>query len=110
MLALAFDGITSLSVKPIRMITILGFFISFLSFVGIIWIFIGALLGATLPGWASTTYLFCLMGGIKLLSLGVIGEYVGKIYLETKKRPRYIISNRTEQGNGERMQTECDER
>lgn len=50
------------------------------------------------------------MGGIKLLSLGVIGEYVGKIYLETKKRPRYIISNRTEQGNGERMQTECDER
>ena len=95
MLSLAFDGITSLSVKPIRMITALGFLISFLSFIGIIWAFVGAIVGSTHPGWASTTCLVCFMGGIQLLCLGVIGEYVGKIYLEVKHRPRYIISERT---------------
>lgn len=95
MLALAFDGITSLSVKPIRMITILGFFMAFLSFIGIIWIAIGAMIGSTVAGWASTTCLVCLVGGIQLVGIGVIGEYIGKIYLEVKQRPRYIISNRT---------------
>lgn len=95
MLALAFDGITSLSVKPIRMITTLGFLMAFLSFIGIIWIVAGTIMGSTVEGWASTTCLVCLVGGIQLVSIGVIGEYIGKIYLEVKRRPRYIISDRT---------------
>ena len=95
MLALAFDGITSLSVKPIRMITTAGILIAFLSFIGVIWAVVGALLGKTVSGWASTVCIVCFMGGIQLLCLGVIGEYVGKIYMESKHRPRYIISERT---------------
>ena len=95
MLALAFDGITSLSVKPIRMITTAGVLIAFLSFIGVIWAVVGALLGRTVSGWASTVCIVCFMGGIQLLCLGVIGEYVGKIYMESKHRPRYIISERT---------------
>ncbi|MDD5803181.1 MAG: glycosyltransferase family 2 protein [Clostridia bacterium] len=95
MLALAFDGITSLSIKPIRMITTAGILIAFLSFIGVIWAVIGAFRGDTVSGWASTVCIVCFMGGIQLLCLGVIGEYIGKIYLETKHRPRYIISERT---------------
>ena len=95
MLALAFDGITSLSIKPIRMITIAGIFIAFLSFIGVIWAVVGEFMGNTVSGWASTVCIVCFMGGIQLLCLGVIGEYIGKIYLETKQRPRYIISERT---------------
>lgn len=95
MLMLAFDGITSLSVKPIRIITGLGLFVAALSFVGIIWAVVESLVGGTVSGWASTTCILCFLGGIQLLSLGVIGEYIGKIYLETKARPRYIISERT---------------
>lgn len=96
MLALAIDGITSLSIKPIHIITTLGFIIAMISFIGIIWVVIGTLLGNTVAGWASTTCIVCLVSGIQLISLGVIGEYIGKIYLETKHRPRYIISERTE--------------
>lgn len=96
MLALAIDGITSLSIKPIHIITTLGFIIAMISFIGIIWVVIGTLLGNTVAGWASTTCIICLVSGIQLISLGVIGEYIGKIYLETKHRPRYIISERTE--------------
>jgi glycosyltransferase involved in cell wall biosynthesis len=96
MLALAFDGITSLSVKPIRMITAFGIFVALLSFVGILWSVIVALLGKSVVGWASVTCILCFLGGVQLVSLGVIGEYVGKIYLETKKRPRFIISERTD--------------
>ena len=95
MLALAFDGITSLSVKPIRSITGLGLIFSVLSFVGVLWAVIASILGRTVVGWASTMCIVCFMGGIQLLCLGVIGEYIGKIYLETKARPRYIISERT---------------
>lgn len=95
MLSLAFDGITSLSIKPIRMITVLGILIAILSFIGVVWAVIGALMGNTVAGWASTVCIVCFMGGIQLLCLGVIGEYIGKIYLETKARPRYIISERT---------------
>ncbi|MCC8357821.1 MAG: glycosyltransferase family 2 protein [Oscillospiraceae bacterium] len=95
MLALAFDGITSLSIKPIRMITALGLVIAVLSFIGVIWAVVSSLVGNTVAGWASTVCIVCLMGGIQLLCLGVIGEYIGKIYLETKARPRYIISERT---------------
>lgn len=98
MLALAFDGITSLSVKPIRLITGFGALVSLLSFIGVIWAIVGALLGSTVAGWASTTCIVCFMGGIQMLSLGVIGEYVGKIYMETKARPRYIIGETTFEG------------
>lgn len=95
MLALAFDGITSLSVKPIRMITGFGVTVSILSFVGVLWALISQLTGSTVSGWASTMCVICFMGGVQLVCLGVIGEYVGKIYMETKHRPRYIISERT---------------
>ena len=95
MLALAFDGITSLSVKPIRLITGFGALVSVISFIGVIWAVIQAILGSTVAGWASTTSIVCFMGGIQLLCLGVIGEYIGKIYLETKQRPRFIISETT---------------
>ena len=95
MLALAFDGITSLSVKPIRFITGLGLIFSVLSFVGVLWAVVASILGRTVVGWASTMCIVCFMGGIQLLCLGVIGEYIGKIYMETKARPRYIISERT---------------
>lgn len=95
MLMLAFDGITSLSVKPIRLITGLGLFVAVLSFLGILWAVVESLIGGTVSGWASTTCILCFLGGIQLLSLGVIGEYIGKIYLETKARPRYILSERT---------------
>lgn len=92
MLALAIDGITSLSIKPIRLIAGFGLIVSMISFIGIIWAFVAYLTGNVVPGWASTTSMICFMGGIQLLSLGIIGEYIGKIYLEVKARPRYIIS------------------
>lgn len=95
MLALAFDGITSLSIKPIRLITGLGIMISLLSFLLILYVFISFFTGHSVPGWSSTLVVVCFIGGIQLISLGVIGEYIGKIYLETKARPRYIISDRT---------------
>ncbi len=95
MLGLAVDGITSLSVKPIRMISALGFAVSILSFLMIVWIVARFLAGATVQGWASTCAIVCFVCGIQLICTGVIGEYIGKIYLETKERPRYIISDRT---------------
>ena len=97
MLKLAFDGITSLSVKPIRLITVTGLIISFLSVIGIIWALITALTGHAVAGWASTACIVCFIGGMQALFLGVIGEYIGKIYLEVKARPRYIISERTDE-------------
>lgn len=95
MLALAFDGITSLSVKPIRLITGFGVVVALISFIGVIWAVIQAILGHTVSGWASTTSIICFVSGVQLICLGVIGEYIGKIYMETKARPRYIISERT---------------
>ncbi len=96
MLKLAFDGITSLSIKPIRVITGLGILISVLSFCLIIYALAGHFMGKTVPGWTSNMIAVCFIGGIQMISLGVIGEYIGKIYLETKERPRYIVSERTE--------------
>ena len=98
MLALAFDGITSLSIKPIRIITGLGIAISGISFLLILYTLISYFSGNTVAGWSSSLIAICLLGGIQLISLGVIGEYVGKIYLETKNRPRYIISQYTDSG------------
>ncbi len=96
MLALAFDGITSLSIKPLTLITCFGLIVSFFSFIGVFYALIAHLLGNAVSGWASMTCIICALGGIQLISLGVIGQYIGKIYLETKRRPRYIISERTE--------------
>lgn len=95
MLGLAFDGITSLSVKPIRMVTGLGIIVSVFSFFGVIWAVVTALAGNAVLGWASVVCTICLITGVQLVCLGVIGEYIGKIYLEVKQRPRYIISERT---------------
>lgn len=95
MLSLAFEGITSLSVKPLHIITGLGCVIALLSFIGVIWSVIVALSGNSVPGWASMTSIICLLGGVQLIGIGVLGEYIGKIYLEVKQRPRYIISKRT---------------
>jgi glycosyltransferase involved in cell wall biosynthesis len=95
MLALAFDGITSLSIKPLQMIIMLGIFVSVASFAGVIWAVVSHLTGRTVAGWASMTCTVCFLGGVQLICIGVIGIYIGKIYLEVKHRPRYIISERT---------------
>ena len=95
MLALAADGITSLSVKPLRLITSFGIFVAVISFIGCLWALITAICGKAVPGWASTTCIVCFVSGVQLVSLGIIGEYIGKIYMETKDRPRYLISERT---------------
>ena len=95
MLALAFDGITSLSVKPIQMITNFGILVSIIGFIGVIWAVISWTLGNTVSGWASMICVICFIGGVQLLCTGVIGQYIGKVYMEAKHRPRYIISDRT---------------
>ena len=95
MIALAVDGITSLSVKPLRLIMGFGGFVAFVSFIGVLWALIAFLCGRTVAGWASMTCIICFVSGVQLMCLGVIGEYIGKIYMETKQRPRYIISERT---------------
>ena len=95
MLALAFNGITSLSVKPISLITASGIGFSLVGLALMIWAVVEAILGKTVAGWASTICIICLLGGIQLISLGILGQYIGKTYLETKRRPRYIISART---------------
>ena len=100
MLALAFDGITSLSVKPIRIITGIGVGVSGISFLLILYALIAWIAGRAVAGWASTLIVVAFLGGIQLISLGIIGEYIGKIFLETKHRPRYIVSERTEEMDG----------
>ena len=91
---LAFDGVTSLSVKPIKIITWFGFFVALISFILLIYTLISHFMGNTPQGWASTSCIICFLSGMQMMSIGVIGEYIGKIYLETKQRPRYIISER----------------
>ena len=95
MVALAINGITSLSVKPITLITTAGIGFSLIGLILMIWAVVRAILGQTVAGWASTICIICLLGGIQLISLGILGQYIGKTYLETKRRPRYIISART---------------
>lgn len=95
MLTLAFDGITSFSVKPIRIITGLGAVTVLFSLILIIYALVSWTTGQVVPGWSSSFIGTTLIGGIQLVSLGVIGEYVGKIYMETKGRPRYIVEERT---------------
>jgi glycosyltransferase involved in cell wall biosynthesis len=92
MLGLAWDGLTSFSSSPLRWITAFGFVISLLSFSFGGWALAATLIfNAAIPGWASTVIPMYFLGGVQLLSLGIIGEYISKIYLETKRRPRYII-------------------
>ena len=91
MLAFALDGITSFSVKPMRLILHLGAFIFVLSILGLLWSFVSKWTGHAVSGWSSLMASIWLIGGIQLLSLGVIGEYIGKIYSETKARPRFIV-------------------
>ena len=92
MLAFAFDGITSFSIKPIRIITCLGALIFFISLIVLIVFICLKYTGVTVSGWTSIVASIWMIGGIQMLCLGIIGEYIGKIYNETKKRPRYIIS------------------
>ena len=91
MLSFAFDGITSFSVKPLRLILFLGAVIFALSLIMLLWTLIRWIAGATVSGWASLMCSIWMIGGIQLLALGVIGEYMGKVYSEAKARPRFII-------------------
>lgn len=95
MISFAFEGITSMSVKPIRMISVLGFFIFLTSIAMLIYFLIRHFTGNTIEGWTSIAVSVWAIGGLQLLAIGVIGEYIGKIYLETKHRPKYIIEKFT---------------
>lgn len=94
MMSLAIDGVTSFSIRPLRLITVLGIIVALLSFIGIIYVLISVISGYYVDGWASTTCILCFVSGIQMISLGVIGEYIGRIYLETKQRPRYFVAER----------------
>ena len=91
MLAFALDGITSFSIKPLRLILFLGGIIFVFSIIALLWALVARMTGHTVSGWTSLMCSIWMIGGIQLLSLGVIGEYIGKIYGETKERPRFII-------------------
>lgn len=91
MLAFAFEGITSLSIKPIRFITTLGFLIFTISIIMLIYFLVLFFMGRTVTGWATIVISIWSIGGLQLLAIGIIGEYIGKIYLEAKQRPKFII-------------------
>ena len=93
MITFAFEGITSLSVKPIRMITIGGLLICLISLGMLIKSFVDYFNGNVVPGWASIMVSIWVLGGLQIFAIGIIGEYIGKTYLETKKRPKYIIES-----------------
>lgn len=96
MLKLAINGITSLSTKPIHLISYFGIFVMLLSLIGIIWSVVSFFTSSTVAGWASLVTIICFFGGAQILCIGVIGEYIGKIYMEAKERPRFIISEKTD--------------
>ena len=91
MLAFAWEGLTSLSVKPIRMIMTLGSVIFLVSIAMLIYSVVRHAMGATMVGWTSTVVSIWAIGGLQLLAIGIIGEYIGKVYLETKQRPKFIV-------------------
>ena len=91
MLALAWEGITSLSTKPIKLITRLGMIIFLVSIIMLVYTLIRFFTGATQTGWASLAVSIWAIGGLQMMAIGIIGEYIGKIYLESKRRPRYIV-------------------
>jgi len=94
MLSLALDAITGFSVRPLRIISALGCLVSLFSFIGILWTFFQYFCGDTVWGWSSTLCVLCFVSGVQLICLGVVGEYIGRIYTEVKGRPRYIVSKR----------------
>lgn len=94
MIHLAIDGITSLSTKPIHLISIAGIVFGFVGILGLVWALATFATGNSIPGWTSSICAICLIGGLQLLSLGIVGEYIGKIYLEVKHRPRYLVKER----------------
>ena len=91
MLALAWEGITSLSIKPIRVVTSVGTIVFMLSILMLVYFLYRYFSGATVPGWASLAVSIWAIGGLQLLAIGIVGEYIGKIYLEVKQRPRYFV-------------------
>ena len=93
MLSFAIEGITSFAVRPIRLIASLGIFITFISVLIIIWAIIQKCTGSAEAGWTSLLASVWMIGGIQLFCIGIIGEYIGKIYMESKERPRYIIES-----------------
>ncbi len=95
MMALAIDGITSLSVRPLKMITGLGLTVSLISLGMIVWSLVRHFTDATVSGWSSLMCVILFLGGVQLLCVGVLGEYIGKIYAEVKRRPRYLVQETT---------------
>ncbi len=91
MLALAWEGITSLSVKPIRIITVIGLISVLISIIMLLVFLIQWICGVTVAGWTSIIFSIWLLGGLQIFAIGIVGEYIGKIYLETKHRPRFVI-------------------
>ena len=91
MLSFAFDGITSFSIKPIRLVWAVGLIVSFLAIAAALYSLIAKFFGVTIEGWTSLMVSIWFLGGVQLVSVGLIGEYIGKIYKEVKRRPRYII-------------------
>lgn len=106
MLAFATEGITSLSTKPIRLITSMGIASFFISIGFLIWAVVDFFRGNTISGWASIMVSIWFIGGLLLLSIGIVGEYVGKIYLETKQRPRFLIEQRLMDQAGQEIDTD----
>lgn len=96
MKALALDGIFNLSIQPIRFITGLGIVVAVISFLFTLWSIVSVYIGDTVSGWASMTCIISFIGGVQLVCMGILGEYIGKIYLEVKDRPRFIIDKRIE--------------
>ena len=93
MLSFAFDGITSFSIKPITMILLLGLIIMFCSILAIIYTLFSYISGHSVAGWASLMISIWFLSGVQLFGIGLIGEYVGKVYIEVKRRPRYHVAN-----------------
>jgi hypothetical protein len=93
MLNFALEGILSFSVKPLRIITTIGFLVAFISFIFLIYVIVGHFITGNVAGWTTIVALICFFGGFQIFCIGVIGEYIGKIYSETKQRPRYIIES-----------------
>lgn len=94
MIQFAIEGITSCSVRPIRLIAVMGMLVALMSVVMLVHTVVGYFRGGTVDGWASMVAILCFLGGFQIFSIGIVGEYVGKIYLETKGRPRYIVENK----------------
>ena len=94
MTTLALNGITSFSVTPLRIVTLIGALISMFSFIASLFFLLNYFLGNTIEGWTSIIISIYLIGGIILLSIGILGEYLGKVFLEVKKRPLYLIDKK----------------